>query len=693
MDHSLPDEIISEILSPALKISDETFSATVSISPFASYSQSTSAYLLVCKAWLRVSTPLLYNVVVIRSKAQAQALEAALKANKDLGTFIKKLRVEGGYGMTMALILKRSPKITDLVLSLAIWSADGVSGLCQGLHLIDPIRLIVHDVEEPRSNKQNIRLVEKLVECIALWKNLRVVDLPYRYDWELGETSRCSQVCGALKKAPFLETVLIPIPICVGLPAFLTDIRQNPSLKTLRIKEPIAAWWHIVQDINDDLILKELIQYTIADEPDDVQQQPEISPSLDPSFVPMQHSPQEVQESIWKRILYFALRVDELDAHLASDDHVPNSCGSEPNPFSDINLMLVSKMFKKLSGLYFYRYICLEVPGDLEHFSTMLLKDLSLAKHVRSISVDKYAAAKQQPEFYSYHAHADEEEQWAANAAEFMTNHLPLLIGLVSFTGAFHNSSSFPPRPQITSETLAITWDAFQTLGSTAGSSLRRFYLEVTPPEVTQSPLIFNHFTALRSMEWKCKVEFDSNLELLLTTAALARLECISVHECHSTFWTLLTQLQLPSLCRVYVYEHLPVTSGAFLKRHGSKLTELGVAVDDPGEIHVLNTCPNLPLLICYTPDTDTQNTTPQIAMFSPTEPHLSLTKVILEACYSYNRKEEKIMETFMKSLDPEMFPALREIQVYNFYWPATERDIAKSFWVRWAEMLLGQRY
>lgn len=172
MDHHLPDEIISEILSPALRIPDEAFADTVSTSPFASYSQSTSAYLLVCKAWLRVSTPLLYNIVVIRSKAQARALEAALKSNKDLGAFIKKLRVEGGYGSPMKTILKCSPNITDLVLSLAIWSSDSVSGVCQGLHLLDPVRLIIHDVEEPGDNQQNLRLVKKLVECIQLWKRL-----------------------------------------------------------------------------------------------------------------------------------------------------------------------------------------------------------------------------------------------------------------------------------------------------------------------------------------------------------------------------------------------------------------------------------------------------------------------------------------------------------------------------------------
>ncbi|KAJ7651135.1 hypothetical protein FB45DRAFT_732177, partial [Roridomyces roridus] len=114
----LPDEIVSEILSPALKVPDDLFFDTSETSPFANFTPSTSAYLLVCKDWLRVATPLLYSVVVLRSKAQAMALASVLKANPEFGRFIKKLRVEGGYGPSMHAILKSAPNITDLFLSL-----------------------------------------------------------------------------------------------------------------------------------------------------------------------------------------------------------------------------------------------------------------------------------------------------------------------------------------------------------------------------------------------------------------------------------------------------------------------------------------------------------------------------------------------------------------------------------------------
>ncbi|KAJ7885010.1 hypothetical protein B0H13DRAFT_1556235, partial [Mycena leptocephala] len=118
----LSDEIISEILTPVLRVSGHLFSdtSTKGRSPLATTNatESTSAMLVVCKAWLRVATPLLYHIVILRSTAQAQALAAALKKNLELVLFIKKPRAEGRYGIAMHHILKISPNISDLVLSL-----------------------------------------------------------------------------------------------------------------------------------------------------------------------------------------------------------------------------------------------------------------------------------------------------------------------------------------------------------------------------------------------------------------------------------------------------------------------------------------------------------------------------------------------------------------------------------------------
>jgi hypothetical protein len=175
MANNLPDEIISEILSPALKVSDEEFSDTSHDSPFFRGTESSSAFLLVSKAWLRVSTPLLYHVVVLRSKAQAHALDIALSKNAALGHFIKKLRIEGGYGASMSKIIKAAPNVTDVFLSLNIWSADNVSGLCRGLPTMNPTRLVIYDPpyrHAGSTNKNSQHLLDTVIQCIKQWKNL-----------------------------------------------------------------------------------------------------------------------------------------------------------------------------------------------------------------------------------------------------------------------------------------------------------------------------------------------------------------------------------------------------------------------------------------------------------------------------------------------------------------------------------------
>ncbi|KAJ7644346.1 hypothetical protein FB45DRAFT_735456 [Roridomyces roridus] len=168
----LPDEIVAEILSPALKVPDDAFSDNSRDSPFAQYSESSSALLLVCKSWLRVSTPLLYHVVVLRSKGQAAALERTLKRSPDLGRFIKKLRLEGGFGNPLQQIIQAAPNVTDLFLPLSIWSDDNAEGLIQGLASMNPNRVILLDNPKIRFNKNSRRLQDAVKECLKSWGSL-----------------------------------------------------------------------------------------------------------------------------------------------------------------------------------------------------------------------------------------------------------------------------------------------------------------------------------------------------------------------------------------------------------------------------------------------------------------------------------------------------------------------------------------
>jgi hypothetical protein len=171
MAHKLPDEILKDIISPVLQVEDSLFADPSLKSPFSLRNYSNSALLIVCKRWLRVATPLLYNVVVLRSTAQAQALARALKTTVELGRFIRKLRLEGGFGASVEKIILAAPNITDVFLSLAIWSDDSVTGLCRGLPSMNPSRVIIRDCGG-RRNSQIRRLRTTLNECISTWSNM-----------------------------------------------------------------------------------------------------------------------------------------------------------------------------------------------------------------------------------------------------------------------------------------------------------------------------------------------------------------------------------------------------------------------------------------------------------------------------------------------------------------------------------------
>ncbi|KAJ7142143.1 hypothetical protein C8R43DRAFT_582647 [Mycena crocata] len=206
---SLPDEIISEILCPALKVSDQIFSEISEKSPFAVISESSSAYLVVCKkAWLRVGTPLLYNVVILRSTAQAKALGQALSKNKVLGQFIKKLRVEGGYGASMRTILQCSPNISDLFLSFQIWATENTAGLCKGLQLVNPTRIILQDAmfESQQTTNKMVSTLVDVVAAISKWDRLSSFECNYDTFSESDRAANLTHLCSESRNCKQLSS-------------------------------------------------------------------------------------------------------------------------------------------------------------------------------------------------------------------------------------------------------------------------------------------------------------------------------------------------------------------------------------------------------------------------------------------------------------------------------------------------------
>jgi hypothetical protein len=172
MTDKLPNELIREILWPALYVPDETFCDISEVSPFFRPSQPTSSLVLqVCKRWMLVGTPLLYHTVILRSKAQANSLEHTLRAHKKLGASIKQLRIEGAYGSAVRIILTSSPNVQDLCLSLDIYSCDNTKCLANYLSYINPTRLVVCYIRDGENASMN-QVVAALCSGITSWTNL-----------------------------------------------------------------------------------------------------------------------------------------------------------------------------------------------------------------------------------------------------------------------------------------------------------------------------------------------------------------------------------------------------------------------------------------------------------------------------------------------------------------------------------------
>ncbi|KAJ7334896.1 hypothetical protein DFH08DRAFT_1083415 [Mycena albidolilacea] len=649
-DHSLPDEIISEILSPALKVSDEVFSDTSRVSPFSKYSESTSAYLLVCKSWLRVATPLLYNVVILRSKAQAKALSLALAGNKMLGKFIKKLRVEGGYGAPMLTILQCSPNISDLFVSLEIYSSDNTNGLCKGLQLLNPTRLILWDLSfRPLENKMVSQLVDALAKSISQWDRLSVFDCPFA-----ATTNRAKKVISPLIRSKRLQALAISF---VSTSSWAYDTFKECPLKVIQAKQPVQEWerTHYLPRLKNDPKLMALLKFTdtITRSLDELErghlepalELPLIAPSLNPSFTPLAGAPEDVHDKIWARVLHFAMSVPELANDVKWKD-IPRR----------VPLLL------RLGLPSYYAHVMLRRSSAAPSFASALSRNPSLGPHVRSLGI----------------------QYWSSIDHEFGTN--PMLAILLRTSGLLR----FGGNKDLANDTFSadeegpISWNAFEAMAQCSGSTLRECFARIHTYQVA-SANIFAGLTALRTLIWNSSTTF---LEVPNASGhGLPSLEKLWISSASTSFMTVLSRMKLPSLRRVILSCDSP-SSEIFLETHGPKLTELHVSSYFLSimESRVLKLCPNLrsfSILGYRPPDADD---------LYLSEPITSLVKMIFEASYvrrNMAKNEIAEWEQFFTELNTESLPNLREIWVENCEWPTTERDIAKSGWVRCAEMMI----
>ncbi|KAJ7334905.1 hypothetical protein DFH08DRAFT_1083423 [Mycena albidolilacea] len=702
MANSLPDEMISEILSLVLNVPDGLF-CDISETD---------------KAWLRVATPLLYHTVVIRSRPQANALATVFKQTSDLGRFVKKLRLEGGFGKCMQQVLECTPNITDLYLSADMWSSDNVSGLVLGLPLLNPTRLIVRDLSTSRGNRFMAQLYSVLAANLDEWTNLTIIMLshfpflsPYRQT-ERGEFAR------AICASKTLQVVSLQL-----WPTYENEYHvfnnneydvlnkmalSISSLKVVEIRHLLATRESF--KINDTRVtpqLRSLVRLVecCPSTTEPVTQKKSSAIPLTPNdntvfLDPMSTALQSVVDLVWKRIVSFSMFAG--DGSLA--DRWPEKTNSDR-----LNIMLVSSTFKALALPYLYGYPILLDDIAICQFSARLCAEPALGPHVRELKIRRVAlgtrkkSAKSQPD----------------------------LVPILSRTPGLARLVGDGVSMTLSCATLGV-------LAQTAGQTLLEFSgfeMDLKDPQAwAHLPAIFRALPALESLSWTA-ASIEGVPGYVKGSSASRALPSLRFLDVRSTptfrpagLLLALSDMQLPALRSVALGPEL-YDSTQFLSVHGPKITRLEIHddFDTPDGMSVFALCPALAHLTLHwtcakikrarTPDPDPEEDIDEeeVAFLEaarrerdrrapPPEPtptlefpgpYLALEKLVVVKRIQGKSLQTDLLEwrRFFDAIVCEDFPALREVQILygHLTWPTAEHLIGKSMWVKWAERLLEQ--
>ncbi|KAL1659944.1 hypothetical protein GGF50DRAFT_130661 [Schizophyllum commune] len=226
----LPDELVDDILRQLLPIPDGVFTG-ISTSSSSSYfhRHRRSCPLLVCKAWCRVGTPLLYHDVLLRSQEQANALANALRSCPELGQWIRKLRLEDAFSeRAMHVILGACRNVTDFCIVLNLRQRD-VTIPYPALANLNPERLVVVTPASQRRKRDRHPLLVALRRSIPKWSKLTTVLHVSRYldlDHDLLMT---------LLRTPNLFTVILTRPF-ISMRRILWILCSRPTIKSVIIR-------------------------------------------------------------------------------------------------------------------------------------------------------------------------------------------------------------------------------------------------------------------------------------------------------------------------------------------------------------------------------------------------------------------------------------------------------------------------
>lgn len=252
----LPEELIQEILSQSILADPESFLDPANHRAFLSQSDAPSnplrsAHLLhVSKRWARIGTPLMYSSLWLSKPAHTATVLRLFRADPSLGTRVRDLRLEQGFGPELAELVQLMPNVRNMSIAWNLAESDDIAGLLLALPSLSPKKLYLgpHVIVDRFARRDNDQLAGLVDRCIAeVWKDLvrdnelcwfplvtyicaiqTAIHMSYWY----GITRSCTE---ALRKAPSLAEISVHVEDVyrwswsVDLLAFL----DNETLKTV----------------------------------------------------------------------------------------------------------------------------------------------------------------------------------------------------------------------------------------------------------------------------------------------------------------------------------------------------------------------------------------------------------------------------------------------------------------------------
>ncbi|KAI5885167.1 uncharacterized protein SCHCODRAFT_02594511 [Schizophyllum commune H4-8] len=642
----LPDEILKEILSLVMSVPDEDFlhgnhgDDFFAGSPFARYGKvSTSTLLLVCKGWLRVGTPLLYHTVVLRSTAQAQALELALAQTPQLGKFVRRLRLEGGFGDHVRGACVKCPNIEELVLLFDYEARDSTAGIRKALKQMNIKHLVLTPSyrRNARSlsvaNKNSVELNTAVHEMLVRCKTLNTVTIypprAFRYfsNWDRVEEG----LGNALRLAPSLQKLNVPINLTWKLfcPNWLPLASYNPHLKVICFDRPKTEDWQKLEPELPNRLLSLVWFKCETSDGDDIMLRP----------CPLARAPRKVQPMIWRRILDYFYCVDEADFNPFS--RKPPSYQSTSNKYR-FKVATLSRDFYRIA---------------VESMRSTFVIDGSpaLRKFEKSI--------RQNPHEY------DELEC-------LVFRRLYPESAVVQLSDDIFADHDFPSLRRVCGSVVAP--------GRMSSASLKnllrkrgRFLVEISGFRVMGSGVLpaasFADLVNIHTFYWHSSVKINTR-QYVPPPECFRSLRALWYTGVNS-FIKLLEACELPSL-RVLWISKVGESTKPFFEKHGSKLEELKIMDVSSDTSDVLDLCPNLMLLRL-------QSVGEKTTLDCKTS-HQKLVKIYID-----DGTISREWDPFFLSISRDNLPMLREIIVDSFDYPKTEQDIRKNAWVERAEALL----